>query len=105
MMHNTCVTPSRRRRSWRVVPADKHRSCRFRLYGRDVVAMARHAMSEHDRSHRADSTTCACARGRRRTATLRLLPAQLVPLTPEHERAALDALAVLLAADEAIDEQ
>lgn len=31
---------------------------------------------------------------------IRLLPARLVPLTPEHERAALSALAALLAADD-----
>lgn len=31
---------------------------------------------------------------------IRLLPARLVPLTPEHERAALAALAALLAADD-----
>jgi hypothetical protein len=62
-------------------------------------------MSEHDQSHRADSTTRACARGRRRTATLRLLPARLVPLTPDHERVALVALAALLAEAEEGDHQ
>lgn len=35
---------------------------------------------------------------------VRLLPARLVPLTPDHEQAALDALAALLAHDQPHDD-